>query len=67
MFRDRLRHVLFETRWVRDVFAYAARIASMILRTARFVCALYAEMCINAPAGLVIDGQGPGPGSSKPD
>ena len=30
-------------------FAWAVPIASMTLRTARFVCVLYAELCVNAP------------------
>ena len=34
-----------ETRF----FVYAVRIASMILRTTRFVCVLYAEICVNRP------------------
>ena len=29
---------------------YAVRIASMILRTARFLCVLYAEITVNATA-----------------
>ena len=51
MFRDRLRHILFETCWDRvPFFEYAVRIASTILRTARFLCVPYAEICINATA-----------------
>ena len=57
MFRDRLRHVLFETCWDRVPFlfflAYAVRIASRILRTSRFLCIIYAEIYVNATAGLV--------------
>ena len=30
------------------LFAYAVRIASMILRTARFLCVIYAEICVDA-------------------
>ena len=48
-----LRHVLFETCWDRVPFffsAYAVRIASMILRTARFLCVICAEICVNATA-----------------
>ena len=51
MFRDRLRHVLFQTCWDRvPLFAYAVRIASMSLPTARFICILYAEIRVNATA-----------------
>ena len=52
MFRDRLRHVFVETCWDRVpfFFAYAARTASMILRTARFLCVICAEICVNATA-----------------
>ena len=32
------------------LFAYAVRIASMILRTARFLCVIYAEVWVNATA-----------------
>ena len=46
-FRDRLPQ--FETCWDRvPLIAYAVRIASMILRTAGFLCALYTEICVNA-------------------
>ena len=51
MFRDHVGHVLFEM--CRDrvwFFAYAVRIASMILRTARFLCVICAEVCVNATA-----------------
>ena len=37
-------------RRAETLFAYAVRIASMILRTARFLCVLYAEICVNATA-----------------
>ena len=40
-----LRHVETESRFF---FAYAVRIASMILHTAIFLCVLYAEICVNA-------------------
>ena len=36
--------------WV-PLFAYAVRIASVILRTSRLVCAIYAAICVNATAG----------------
>ena len=44
------RHVLFGTTESRFFFffAYAVRIASVILRTARFLCVPYAEICVNA-------------------
>ena len=46
-FRDRLPQ--FETCWDRvPLIAYAVRIASMILRTAGFLCVLYTEICVNA-------------------
>ena len=43
-----LRRVDTEARFL----AYAVRIASMILRTARFLCVLYAEICVNATAAV---------------
>ena len=55
MFRDRFRHVSFETCWSRVPFCtYAVRIASMILRTARFLCVLYAEICVNSTAVKIL-------------
>ena len=48
VFRDRFPCVLFET-W-RDCFlfvAYAARISSMILRSARCLCVIYIEIRVN--------------------
>ena len=39
-----LRRVESESR----IFAHAVRVASMILRTVRFLCILYEEMCVNA-------------------
>ena len=48
-FRDRLPHVYFETCWEWiALFAYAVRIASMILRRARFLCVLFADICVKA-------------------
>ena len=44
-----LRRVETESR-----FAYAVRITSTILRTARFLCVLYAEICINATPGRYL-------------
>ena len=35
-------------------FAYAVRIASMLLRTARFLCVTYADICVNATPGSVV-------------
>ena len=41
----------FASCWDRvPLFAYTVRIASMILRTAKFLCVLYAEICVNATA-----------------
>ena len=34
-------------------FAYAVRITSMFLRTARFLCVLYAEICVKATTALI--------------
>ena len=31
-----------------NIFAYAVRITSMILHTARFLCVVYTEICVNA-------------------
>ena len=42
-----LRRVETESRFC----AYAVRVAPMILRTAGFLCALYADTCVNATAG----------------
>ena len=44
--RDVLRSIV-------PVLAYAVRIAAMILRTARFLCVLCAEICVNATPGIV--------------
>ena len=59
MFLDRSRQ-LFSLRRVETesrFFAYAVRITSMILRTARFLWEIYAEIFINATAGegILID------------
>ena len=43
----RMTHFKAPFHWV-PLFAFAVRIASMILRTARFLCAIYAEICVNA-------------------
>ena len=48
--------VQFETcwDWIR-LFAHAVRITSMILRTARCLCVLYAEICVNAIPGVYTE------------
>ena len=52
-FRDRLPRVQFETCWDWiQPFVYTVHIASMILRAARFLCVLYAEISANATAEL---------------
>ena len=58
-FRDRLPHVSFETCGNQVLFcAYAVRIASMIVRTAyKLLCVLYAEICVNATAGMAKNNQ----------
>ena len=47
---------LAETKSRCCFFAYAVLITFMILRTARFVCVIYAEICVNAAAVLTRTG-----------
>ena len=57
MFCDHLGYVLFETCWDRvPLFLRTlyASLQSMILHTARFLCVLYAALCVNATAGLEV-------------
>ena len=49
-FRDRLPRVVWDVLRPNSAFAYAVRMASMILRTARFLCVPYAEIRVNATA-----------------
>ena len=50
-------HVLFETCWDRVAFyfAYTVCIISVVLRTARFLCVLYAYICVNATAAVSME------------
>ena len=57
VFHDNLRHVLVETE--SRFFAYAVNIASMILLTARFLCVIYTEICINVTAALFLQNWSP--------
>ena len=40
----------------RPCFAYAVRIASMILHTTRFICVIYADIRVNATAAFLCAG-----------
>ena len=42
--------VVWNVLRLNPAFAYAVRTTSMVLRTARFVCVPYAEICVNANA-----------------